>query len=48
MISKQYLEQSEKVLMMEHWDDVINALRSFHKGDVSVAVYPNADIQYCG
>jgi nickel-dependent lactate racemase len=48
MTSGQYFEQSERVLMMENWDDVLRALQSFHKGDVSVGVYPNADIQYCG
>ena len=48
MVSRQYLEQSEKVLMMENWNEVLGTLQSFHKGDVSVAVYPNADIQYCG
>jgi nickel-dependent lactate racemase len=47
-VSRQYLDPSDKVLMMSKWEDVLKALQSFHKGDATVGVYPNADIQYCG
>lgn len=43
-----HFEPSEKVLMMTRWDDVLRTLEDLHKGDVTVAVYPNADIQYFG
>lgn len=42
-----YFEQPHKILMMANWDDVLMTLQGFHRGDADVAVYPNADIQYC-
>ena len=42
-----YFEESDKVLFMNHWDDVLQVLRQFHGDNARVAVYPNADIQYC-
>lgn len=44
----EHFEPSEKVLMMTNWDDILRTLEIFHKGDVTVAVYPNSDIQYFG
>lgn len=42
-----YFEESDKVLLMNHWDDVLQVLQQFHGDNTKVAVYPNADIQYC-
>jgi nickel-dependent lactate racemase len=41
-------EQSDKVIMISKWDDVLLTLKNFHKDDATVAIYPNADIQYFG
>lgn len=45
--SRGYLEETEKVLLMYQWSDVLQVLREHHGNDARVAVYPNADIQYC-
>ena len=42
-----YFEQTDKVLYMHRWDDVLNALREFHGDKAQVAVYPHAEVQYC-
>ncbi len=42
-----YIEESDKVLFMDRWDNVVQALQEFHGSEARVAVYPNADIQYC-
>ena len=41
-----YFEESDKVLFMDSWDDVLEALQGFHGADAEVAVFPNAEIQY--
>jgi len=43
-----YFEQPDKVLMMTNWDDVLHTLQDLHRGNATVAVYPNADIQCFG
>jgi nickel-dependent lactate racemase len=43
-----YFEQPDKVLMMANWDDVLRTLQDLHRGEATVSVYPNADIQYFG
>jgi nickel-dependent lactate racemase len=45
--SKGYLEDTDKVLMLSRWDDVLKVLQEHHRSDARVAVYPNSDIQYC-
>jgi nickel-dependent lactate racemase len=45
--SKGYLEDTDKVLMLSRWDDVLQVLQEHHRPDARVAVYPNSDIQYC-
>lgn len=40
-----FIEQSEKVMMLNKWDDVLQVLRESHGNHADVAVYPNADIQ---
>jgi nickel-dependent lactate racemase len=42
-----YVEKSDKVLFMNEWSQVVQALREFHGDKAKVAVYPNAEIQYC-
>jgi len=42
-----YVEESDKVLFMSDWSQVVQALREFHGDKAKVAVYPNAEIQYC-
>jgi len=42
-----YFAQPEKVMVMTKWSDVLDLLEKSHPGHASVAVYPNADIQYC-
>ena len=45
--SKGYFEDIDKVLLMNRWDDVLRVLEESHRPNARVAVYPNADIQYC-
>ena len=42
-----YFGESAKVLFIDSWDDVLQVLKQFHGDNAKVAVYPNADIQYC-
>lgn len=42
-----YVEKSDKALFMNEWSQVVQALREFHGDKAKVAVYPNAEIQYC-
>ncbi|MBA7657715.1 hypothetical protein ES703_65656 [subsurface metagenome] len=42
----QYIEQSDKVLFLYKWDDVLQVLQETHGADTKVIVYPNAEIQY--
>ena len=42
-----YVEKSDKVIYVNRWDDVLRILRQYHPSDAKVAVYPNAEIQYC-
>ena len=43
-----YIEQSDKVMMLTTWDDVLRVLQEAHGDKASVAVYPNSDIQCFG
>ncbi len=38
--------ESNKVLFLHRWNDVLQVLQEFHGADTKVAVYPNAEIQY--
>ena len=42
-----YFEQSDKVMYMSRWDDVLRVLYDLHGDKASVAVYPHAEVQYC-
>jgi len=44
--SKNYLEDTDKVVLMHDWDDVLTLLKKNHRSGTKVAVYPDADIQY--
>jgi len=44
---KSYLEDTEKVILVQDWNDVLGLLKESHRAGANVAVYPNSDIQYC-
>jgi nickel-dependent lactate racemase len=45
--SKNYLEDMDRVVLTHDWNDVLKLLQERHGTGTRVAVYPNADIQYC-
>lgn len=47
LASTGYFEATDRILLMDKWDDVLKLLRELHGEKAEVAVYPNADIQYC-
>jgi len=42
-----WFDEDDKILYLDRWDDVLKLLQKSHEGDTKVAVYPNAEIQYC-
>ena len=42
-----WLDEDDKILYLDRWDDVLKLLQKSHGTDTKVAVYPNAEIQYC-
>jgi nickel-dependent lactate racemase len=44
---KSYIDPAEKAMILSRWEDVVRLLREKHGDNASVAVYPNAEIQYC-
>jgi len=44
--SKNWIEESDRVMVLYKWDDVLKVLQENHGEGVKVAVYPNAEIQY--
>ena len=40
-------EEPDRGLLMYRWDDVLELLQKSHGADTKVAVYPNAESQYC-
>jgi len=42
-----WFEKNDKILYLDRWDDVLKLLQKSHGADTKVAVYPNAEIQYC-
>ena len=42
-----WFEEDEKILYLSKWDEVLQILQKSHGADTKVAVYPNAEIQYC-
>jgi nickel-dependent lactate racemase len=47
LASRHYLENTAKVIMLDDWADVLKLLKDEHGPGTKVAVYPNADMQYC-
>jgi len=43
-----YIEESAKVSFVNDWETVVEMLQEWHGAEAGVAIYPNADIQYCG
>jgi len=43
---RDYIEETEKVIFMSRWGDVLDVLKGAVNGKAAVAVYPAADIQY--
>ncbi len=44
---KGWIEESDKILMFDRWDDVLRVLQESHGTDARVVVFPNSEIQYC-
>jgi nickel-dependent lactate racemase len=42
-----YFDETDKIRLMNKWDDVLKLLQELHRVNVKVALYPNAEIQYC-
>jgi hypothetical protein len=47
LAGRNYLQSTGKLAMMNDLDEVVAALQESYGADARVAVYPNADIQYC-
>ncbi len=43
-----YFAPSDRVLLLDRWDDVLRVLEGRHGDAAKVAVYSSAEIQYCG
>jgi lactate racemase len=41
-------EDRKRVHLLTEWDDVMGMLKADYPGPARLAVYPNADVQYCG
>jgi len=39
--------ESDEILYLDRWDDVLQVLQKSHGAGTKIAVYPNAEIQYC-
>jgi lactate racemase len=44
--ARNYLEDTDKIVLVNKWDDVTKLLQASHGPGTKVAVYPSADIQY--
>lgn len=42
-----YFAQPEKIVIITKWPEVLELLEKAHPGKTAVAIYPDADIQYC-
>jgi nickel-dependent lactate racemase len=47
LASKKYLEETDRVILVDNWAEVMKLLEKSHGNKAKVAVYPDADIQYC-
>jgi hypothetical protein len=46
LASRKYLEDTDRVIMMQDWAEVMKRLEKKHGSRAKAAIYPNADIQY--
>ena len=44
--TKNWMEESDKILILYNWDEVLKVLQEAHGENAKVAVYPNSEIQY--
>jgi len=42
-----WFDENDRILYLDRWDNVLKLLQKYHGADTKVAVYPNAEIQYC-
>jgi lactate racemase len=47
LAARRYLEDTDRVIMLDNWAEVLKLLKQDYSKQAKVAVYPNADIQYC-
>jgi len=47
LASHSWFGNSNKVTFLHRWEDVLEVLKESHGADSNVAVFPNAEIQYC-
>jgi nickel-dependent lactate racemase len=47
LAARHYLEDNDRVVMADKWSEVLKLLKQDFGKQAKVAVYPNADIQYC-
>jgi nickel-dependent lactate racemase len=47
LAARHYLEDTDRVIMLDDWAEVLRLLKQDFGKQAKVAVYPNADIQYC-
>jgi nickel-dependent lactate racemase len=47
LAGRYYFGESEKIIYLNRWEDVIRTLEETHGDNTNVAVYPAAEIQYC-
>ncbi len=45
--SRNYLESTDRVILVHDWNEVVEMLQESYGSDARVGIYPNADIQYC-
>ena len=46
LASRSWFPESDKVLFLHKWDDVLQVLQESHGSNTEVALFPNAEIQY--
>jgi nickel-dependent lactate racemase len=46
LAARHYLEDTDRVVMLDKWAEVLKLLKQDYDNQAKVAVYPNADIQY--
>ncbi len=47
LAGRAWFPEADNVLFLHKWDDVLQLLQGTHGSDTKIAVYPNAEIQYC-